>query len=306
MHFAKARKLTSPAISDMVTTPRQSIRTRSQARDQAQEGEEEAPPATPPRPASASRPSSTRVSTSSSLPPKSPAFRSPTKGAFSPLVAFALDDQSVDSASVSVSSSVARKRLAFHIQKQLAQDIEAAGGIKLFKNKDGHRLSHLCDNREELYGPRGDDLRQKITKKVYRWQLLDKDGVYIEKVLNKLQVKSFSTLQAENREKERAVSGTSRKQRKALPKANLSLSSSSSGDESDSGASSSGCDIVPCTTVSIKEDKKPKPLLVPSHPAPPVTSDIIMSAGFARSPRSPSMPLPRDTGECYRFVLFVL
>jgi hypothetical protein len=92
--------------------------------------------------------------------------------------------------------------IAKYIIKQLAKDIEARGSIKAFtkdiKGFDGfdEALSNLCDQRQEAYGKRGDPLCSQIQKKVYRWQILNKEGRYDSKVLNLLQVKYFTTLQA--------------------------------------------------------------------------------------------------------------
>lgn len=59
--------------------------------------------------------------------------------------------------------------VALHIQKQLLQDIQDAGGIG-----DGQtlpfKLSKLCDKRSDVYGKPGSKQRVKIRNKVYTWQ----------------------------------------------------------------------------------------------------------------------------------------
>jgi cytoskeletal protein RodZ len=77
----------------------------------------------------------------------------------------------------------------------LAEDIEANGGICKFKGK-GNSLATLLDKRKDqadnLYGPRGSILRKRLQQKVYTWQLLYEQGLYLEKVLNVLGVVSFN------------------------------------------------------------------------------------------------------------------
>jgi hypothetical protein len=58
-----------------------------------------------------------------------------------------------------------------------------------------------------LYGERGDPIRAQIQKKVYRWSLLETEGSYEQRVLNRFQVKSFATNQLEKRSKERKKKG---------------------------------------------------------------------------------------------------
>ena len=88
-----------------------------------------------------------------------------------------------------------RNRLPAHVQKVLAEDIEADGGIKNLIGST-HGLSNLLDKRlkftDNPYGNQGDPLRQRVQQKVYKWQQLHKEGAYIEKVLNKLEIKSFA------------------------------------------------------------------------------------------------------------------
>lgn len=61
--------------------------------------------------------------------------------------------------------------------KQLAEDIERAGGIKVFDKELTQGLNVLLDrrtyggNEQDIYGERGSDLRQRIRKKVAKWKL---------------------------------------------------------------------------------------------------------------------------------------
>jgi hypothetical protein len=93
----------------------------------------------------------------------------------------------------SLSTTSIHGGLPLNIQKELAQDIEKAGGIKLLFAKD-HFLDRLCNEREDVYGRRGQSIRQQIQKKVYRWKAYDQEGTYVDKVLNRLKVKSTANL----------------------------------------------------------------------------------------------------------------
>jgi hypothetical protein len=270
-------------------------------------------------------------------PPTSPPLRSPP-GAVGRTVhqehPSAPEDQSVASPSVtSISSSRSRAGLSLHIQKQLARDIEAAGGIKVFAGKE-HKLCELLNNREELYGRRADPIRTAISKKVYRWQILENDGRYVEKVLNRFKISSYAIQQAQDREKLKKTIKKQQKQtnvkRKNLCENSSFASSSSSGSSSDSRSSSSSSigkkvaasaqklpsveDFPPhfidaptskTTAIEAKQTTpKPKNLSIESFPPPPIEAKKNMNA----SPRSPGIPLPRDTGKgftnCCHFFLF--
>jgi hypothetical protein len=80
-----------------------------------------------------------------------------------------------------------------NIRKELAQDIETAGGIKILKANE-NTLSLLCNARENVYGKRGQPIRQQIQKKVYHWKVYEQQGIYMDKVLNQLNVKSIANL----------------------------------------------------------------------------------------------------------------
>lgn len=239
------------------------------------------------------------------------------------------EDQSVASAysATSASSSRSRASLSLHIQKQLARDIEAAGGIKVFIGSE-HKLCEILTNREELYGKRADPIRTAISKKVYRWQLLHHDGQYIENVLNRFKISSYAIQEAEKRSKLKTTIKKQQQQtntkRKNLCGNSSSLAFlSSSGSSSDSSSSSSSIgrkeeevaasaqklppveDFPPhfieapkskTTAIEAKQrTPKPKKLSIPSFP-PPVEAKNMMNRA-ASSPRSPSIPLPRDTGK---------
>jgi hypothetical protein len=97
-------------------------------------------------------------------------------------------------------SSRSRAGLLLHIQKQLAKDIKASGGIKVFIGSN-HKLCDLLANRKYFYGKQADKIQTAISKKVYCWQLLDSDGQYIEKVLNRFKISSAAIQKAKERDK---------------------------------------------------------------------------------------------------------
>ncbi|CAB9531564.1 hypothetical protein SEMRO_3684_G350250.1 [Seminavis robusta] len=82
-----------------------------------------------------------------------------------------------------------REKLSLNIQKSILEDILLAGGIDKFDLKSQQALSELCNQRPELYGQRGDQVRKKIQKKVYKWKEVykDSDARWV-KILNKLNV----------------------------------------------------------------------------------------------------------------------
>ena len=152
-----------------------------------------------PSKASGNRPAGVRERNrvSAAKPPKSPELVSPRKKP--PIASGAGDDSSLHSGGSvgSGSSTASRPGIPLHIQKQLASDIEAAGGIAAFKpdpRGTEQAVSKLCDERIEVYGARGGKLREKIRKKVWYWRKLHQDGKYAEQVLNRLGVKSAANL----------------------------------------------------------------------------------------------------------------
>ena len=79
-----------------------------------------------------------------------------------------------------------KNSLPIHLQKQLVDDIEAAGGIEKCVGRDKF-LSNLLnklgrDNplKLELYGNLTDPVRQKIQKKVWSWQKIFTSGGQVE------------------------------------------------------------------------------------------------------------------------------
>ncbi|CAB9530957.1 hypothetical protein SEMRO_3138_G344360.1 [Seminavis robusta] len=98
------------------------------------------------------------------------------------------DESDVDSqVSRGSGSTGTRQRLPLWIEKQLAEDIEAQGGIFGFDTGKAQGLSELCDYRSqdlgqpEFYGHRGSDQRRKISQKITKWKRLDQ-GQYLEKL----------------------------------------------------------------------------------------------------------------------------
>ena len=72
-----------------------------------------------------------------------------------------------------------------HVRKQLAYDIEEAGGIDLFDKGQTQALDHLLNNpdRAEEYSKRRGPLRRKIGNLVYsQWKLWPKEK-YLWKVI---------------------------------------------------------------------------------------------------------------------------
>jgi hypothetical protein len=235
------------------------------------------------------------------LPPKSPAttFRPPPPK--TPVSRPRREDDSVSSADTTSSSSTA---IAKHILKQLAKDIEAKGGIKAFAkdSKSNLSLSNLCDLRTESFSQRGDLLRSKITKKVYRWQLLDKEGKYDSKVLNLLQVKSFATLQAEQRQQELPTKKQATKKQATKKQAPKEQVSRADGEDSLSFCSDSSNNSSSISSTTAAPSIRSKFEDIPFSPPPPVVVRTrpqeapIMSATRPRSPQN-SIALPRGAGE---------
>lgn len=84
-------------------------------------------------------------------------------------------------------SDVNDERIPYHVQKQLAQDIEDFGGIQTVAKGQCQILCQICNRRPEVYGKRGDPLRKSLSNKVNRWRLLSKKE-YRKKVLAFLQI----------------------------------------------------------------------------------------------------------------------
>ena len=96
------------------------------------------------------------------------------------------------------------------VLKQLAKDIEKAGGINRVKgSKRGEpegedtSLYQILQKRPTIYGVRGCKLRSKLSDKVAKWKKQAKKGKYTNSVLNRLGVKSFETLKDEKKNNQR-------------------------------------------------------------------------------------------------------
>jgi hypothetical protein len=61
-----------------------------------------------------------------------------------------------------------------HLQTQLLQDIENAGGIK----DSLSTLKRICDNKEDIYGPPLSELCKKVQERVRYWQAFPEDEYY--------------------------------------------------------------------------------------------------------------------------------
>ena len=252
-------------------------------------------------------PPSTKAHKTAHLPPKSPELRHNSLSSNRPPGYHhpGEDREQVVSPSVSLGSSGSRTGtpLPLHLQKQLARDIENSGGIKAFEGSD-HTLAEVLNKREDLYGIRGSILRSRITKKVYWWKLLQRRGEYVEKVLNLFSVKSAVVQLKECQEKQREDSSLS------------SSGSSSSSSESSVDSTTSSPDSIGHRTRNVLapvEESNPIPSVVvesiirhKTPPPPPKKSPPPAPMSFkksGRSPMSPSIPLPRDAGKSYRFLI---
>jgi hypothetical protein len=226
------------------------------------------PPSTPPRP---SQGASTPSSRKKVVPP--------TVSYPSTLA----DDSSVSSQGSYISSTDGKRGLSENLQKQLATDIEKAGGIKNLSDNSGQRLARILDLRPDVYGKRGvdpkkDNKRTQIQKKVWCWKQLEKQGTHCQIVLNRLQVKSFATLLFE--EKNRRGLNKPRKR----DDDETSVSSSSSNDSISSEDSS---------VVSIEHERKPPPQVIHS----PATHKKMSAACH-----TPNTAVPRGAGKFFVFV----
>ena len=166
-------------------------------------------------------------------PTKSPALPSPP--------AHNRVDTPTDTSSVcssQASSTSTRPRLPLFLQKQLAIDIEEAGGINtlLINSSDSQALSLLCNLDEKVYGKRGDPIRRQIHRKVCSWKLFYLEGTYQKKVLERLHVKPAAVLKYQRDKKQRAKYDRKVSLNKPPPG---ELSDSSSEESSDSEESSS-------------------------------------------------------------------
>jgi hypothetical protein len=102
------------------------------------------------------------------------------------------------------SSSSASFRFPHSILKELAQDIEESGGFQKFlldQAEDQLTIRALCNKKTHIYGKRDDPLRKRIRKKISYRKGLHLQDDYLEKVLNKYQVKSWANLQYDKKQK---------------------------------------------------------------------------------------------------------
>jgi len=98
---------------------------------------------------------------------------------------------SARSSTSEVAKRKARQKIPFNVEKQVLIDIEAAGGILLYKEGKTQGLADILEKRT-LYGERGGDLRKRITRRIEtierRW--LSKPGGFAKYLsyLRKLRV----------------------------------------------------------------------------------------------------------------------
>ena len=96
-----------------------------------------------------------------------------------------MDKHSVTSASTSTTNT---RGIRLHVKKQLAEDIEAGGGIQYFAGSKQNLAQLLNQKASEIedhpYGQRGDKVRRQITQLVGRWKTKHIQGIYVSEVLN--------------------------------------------------------------------------------------------------------------------------
>jgi len=246
--------------------------TRSQKSHHSQE---EKHPATPKRKSVAAKPPLSGKR--SGLPPRSPSLQSPVKAsALAAAAAAHKEDSSVASSlassttSLNTSGSRKRESLPLHLQKQLAFDVEQAGGIAEFKRGEetAQTLAKILDLNPELYGNQGDCIRARIRKRVNYWSVKNKKGTYVSEVLNHLGVQSAANLRkaghADFTEAEaRAIAGnpTARKSpatKRKKSKEDPSIRSSGLSSITNSDSSNLGSDPESASSSTAVESKKPK------------------------------------------------
>ena len=150
-----------------------------------------------------------------------------------------------DTVSVASSSSSARRdRLPLHSQKQLAEDIEANGGLKHFFGKDNQNLCNLLNKRvgeeDNPYGVRSDPIRAKLRRKVEYWQGLDKKDKYISDVLNPWRIVQYAARMKKNKAiTPKKAANPGRRSTRSFKKSDISVNSSNSSSGSSSGKGAS-------------------------------------------------------------------
>lgn len=152
--------------------------------------------------------------------------KGPTQAVVRPRIIFTIPQTTAeDTASVvsnrSTTSSTPRKadEAEQHLWKQVAKDIEEAGGIALFVGKDTYSLARLLNSKNNpLYNGQGVEdrkkLRRRIQSYVYRWQKWHKEGKYEDKVLLVYGVKSALQRQKEADARKKAEA---RKRKRNIP-----------------------------------------------------------------------------------------
>jgi hypothetical protein len=247
-------------------------------------------PSTPPR--RPSTPSTGTKSTPSSrnrVVPSRPSITSPPTAKY-PSTPDSGNDESSQGSYV---SSTDRKGLPSFLQKQLAIDIEKAGGIKNLAETNTHVLHSIVDQRPDIYGRPGDPRRGQIQKKVWTWKQLHKEGKYIEKVLNRFQVKSFDTLQFEERNRKRNP--------RKIADEETSISSSSDSESISSGDSSVSNQEATAQERTAQERTPPPRVIDTQIPQGVDKSKMPMS------PRStPNTPVPKGAGKFLFVFVFAL
>jgi hypothetical protein len=140
------------------------------------------------------------------------------------------------------------------ILKQLAEDIEANGGIGAFiktdKTAKDQRLCRLLNQDEDTYGKRGDPLRRDLQNKCNYWIKLFQKGRYSEKVLKRYEVLSFEAREALNKQE------TKKKDSKEDSESLSSSSSSSLSSVEDTKKTAEN-------TTSQEQEKPPVQLKIP-------------------------------------------
>jgi hypothetical protein len=179
------------------------------------------------------------------------------------------DAPSVCSSSQASNSSSNRPGLPLFVQKQLAIDIEEAGGINIVvvDASDNQALSQLCNRNQKLYGKRGDPIRRRIRRKIEYWKQYCIEGTYQEKVLDRLHVKSASVLKYKRDKKQGAKYNRKVSLNKPPPEegSDSEESSGSAGDSSDSEESSS-------SSIGSTDSIVPRKVVFDSPPHPQSTT----------------------------------
>jgi len=88
-----------------------------------------------------------------------------------------------------VSTTGSHPGLPKNVKKQLAKDIQSAGGIHKFREEHPQTLAKICDKRPLLCGSRGEDVRRKIQNEVTKWSVCDREA-HLEKVLLRCKVQT--------------------------------------------------------------------------------------------------------------------